>query len=421
MFESIKSMSGPFLIVAVLFVVIEMLAAAKGGKSVYKQRDTLCNLAILLVGRLSMPLFAGYIYYTVKFFEPYHIFAIPQNIGTTILAVVVTDLVYYLEHRASHKLALLWFFHEVHHSSRNFNYTTSFRLHWLGRLTAPILFAPLVVLGFKSEQVVVFFIANLFYQFFLHTRMVGKLGILEGVFNTPSAHRVHHGRNQVYIDKNFGGILMIWDRLFGTYQSEIEEVEYGVLGDFESNNPLVVQFHNLPGYVLFKRLVLGARRPLLNAWQLALCLFCSSAMAPALAQEKAAVKVLEGAVEVQAPVEETDFTGLWKAKIIELGRKPKVLIESQQGGRVEGTYMGLLGKFPLTGEIDPSGRFRLAIDFSSMKLLKMFSKSSGLGIVEGSLEGGSISGTASLPDLSSRVVHFQARRDIPRAEANREF
>ncbi|MBK7840902.1 MAG: sterol desaturase family protein [Candidatus Obscuribacter sp.] len=89
---------------------------------------------------------------------------------------------------------------------------------------------------------------NLIYQFFLHTKIIGKLGAVEGWINTPSAHRVHHGRNELYLDKNFGGILMIWDRLFGTYQAETEVPEYGILGKFESNNPFTVQLHKVPGY-----------------------------------------------------------------------------------------------------------------------------------------------------------------------------
>lgn len=401
MFDSIKSMSGWFLCITAIFIVWEIAYSLRQRRDLYNRQDTLCNLAILAGGRLSMPLFSGYIYFCVKFFEPYHIFAIPQNVWTTVLAVVLTDLFYYFEHRLSHVWSPLWFFHEVHHSSTRFNLTTSFRLHWFGRIVAPLIFAPLVVLGFKSEQVVVFFIANLFYQFFLHTQAVGKLGMLEGIINTPSAHRVHHGRNQIYIDRNFGGILMIWDRLFGTYQSEVEDVEYGVLGGVASNNPLVVQFY---------RLKLGT--PLRRAWQLAICLFCSGALSPAYAQEKNEVKTLQGKVEVQAPASnEMELTGLWKARIIEFRRNPRVMIESQRDGHVEGTYMGLLGKFPLAGDIDPSGRFRLAIDFSRLKLLRVFTKSSGLGVVEGCLADGSISGTASLPDLSSRVVHFQGSRD----------
>jgi sterol desaturase/sphingolipid hydroxylase (fatty acid hydroxylase superfamily) len=247
MFEVARSMTVPFLVASIAFMVLELLYFRWRGKSFHRLKDTLCNLSILIVGRLSQPLFVGYIYGSLKLVENFKFFQIPDNVGTTLAAIVLTDLSYYFEHRWSHKTRFLWFFHEVHHSSKNFNLTTSFRLHWLGRLTAPIIFAPLILLGFKTEQVVIFFIANLFYQFFLHTRAIGKLGFLEGIINTPSAHRVHHARNKIYVDKNFGGILMIWDRLFGTYRAETEEPEFGILGKFESNNPIVVQFHNLPG------------------------------------------------------------------------------------------------------------------------------------------------------------------------------
>jgi sterol desaturase/sphingolipid hydroxylase (fatty acid hydroxylase superfamily) len=233
---------------------VEFFLSRKRNLTLYNSQDTLCNLGIFLVGKLSQPLFVGYIWTTLGAIEHFRLFTLPDNIYTTVLAVILTDLAYYFEHRLSHTTRLLWFFHEVHHSSKLFNYTTSFRLHWLGRLTFPIIFAPLILLGFHAEQVVLFFILNLFYQFLLHTKTIGKLGPLEGILNTPSAHRVHHARNQKYLDKNFGGILIIWDRLFGTYASEVEEPDFGVLGDFQSNNPFTVNFHKVPGYALLARL-----------------------------------------------------------------------------------------------------------------------------------------------------------------------
>jgi sterol desaturase/sphingolipid hydroxylase (fatty acid hydroxylase superfamily) len=255
MFESVKSVMVPFLIVATCFVVSEMIVSFRLKQGLYSLKDALCNLVIFVGGRLSQPLFLTYIYWALQSIEKFQIFNIPDTAWSTAIVFVLTDFLYYWEHRASHSLAPLWLFHEVHHSSKYFNLTTSFRLSWLGRLTAPIFFGPLVFLGFKPEQLVLFFTANLFFQFFLHTKMVPKLGILEGVFNTPSAHRVHHARNPIYLDKNFGGILMLWDRMFGTYQSESESPQFGVTGNFESDNPLTVQFHKMPGYIwLVKRL-----------------------------------------------------------------------------------------------------------------------------------------------------------------------
>lgn len=248
MFEGASAITLPFLTVALLMILVESFISYKKGLKLYHRQDTLCNLAIFVGNRLAQPFFVGYTYMCLKFVEQFALFDLPNNLATTAAAVVITDLVYYWEHRLSHTTKVLWFFHEVHHSSKLFNLTTSFRLHWLGRFTSPVMFAPLILLGFKSEQVVIFFMTNLIYQFFLHTKIIGKLGAVEGWINTPSAHRVHHGRNELYLDKNFGGILMIWDRLFGTYQAETEEPEYGILGKFESNNPFTVQLHKVSGY-----------------------------------------------------------------------------------------------------------------------------------------------------------------------------
>lgn len=248
MFEGASAITLPFLAVAVLMILLEALISHKRGLKLYNGKDTLCNIAIFVGNRLAQPFFVGYTYMCLKFLEQLSVVHLPDTAMTTLVAVILTDFVYYWEHRLSHTTRVLWFFHEVHHSSKLYNLTTSFRLHWLGRFTSPVMFAPLVLVGFKSEQVVIFFMVNLIYQFFLHTKMVGQLGLVEGWLNTPSAHRVHHGRNRIYLDKNFGGILMIWDRLFGTYQAEIEEPEFGVLGKFESNNPFTVQLHKVPGY-----------------------------------------------------------------------------------------------------------------------------------------------------------------------------
>jgi sterol desaturase/sphingolipid hydroxylase (fatty acid hydroxylase superfamily) len=119
-------------------------------------------------------------------------------------------------------------------------------LNWLGNFISPLFYIPLVLIGFSPEIVATSLAVSLFFQFFLHTEVVGKLGFLEGLFfNTPSAHRVHHGSNEKYIDKNYGGMLILFDRLFGTYQSEEENVKYGVTTGFLSHNPIVINFSPL--------------------------------------------------------------------------------------------------------------------------------------------------------------------------------
>jgi len=243
-----ESLTLQFLAIAFICVFVEIALSFWKRKETHCLKDSLCNLGILAIGRLSQPLFTVYILACLKAMERLAPLHLPQNAITTVAAIVLTDFIYYWQHRMSHTNRWLWFFHEVHHSSKFFNFTTSFRLHWLGKSVAPIFFAPLILIGFAPEQVGLFFIFNLFYQFILHTQLIGKIPLIEGILNTPSAHRVHHARNRDYFNKNFGGIFMMWDRLFATYQPEMETPKFGTLGRFESNNPFTVQFHKLKAY-----------------------------------------------------------------------------------------------------------------------------------------------------------------------------
>ena len=247
MFETANTFV-PFLAIALPFMALEAILAKLKGWQYHNLKDSLCNLAILTINFVSRPLSVVDIYARLKLIEGFALFHLPDNIAVAVLALIATDFVYYWQHRYSHKLKWLWFFHEVHHSSRYFNLTTSFRLHWLNRMVAPLIFAPLILLGFKPEQVSLFFAFNLFYQFFLHTQAIGRIPLVEGILNTPSAHRVHHARNKEYLNKNFGGILILWDRFFGTYQPEVVDPKFGIIGSFESYNPFTVQFHKLALY-----------------------------------------------------------------------------------------------------------------------------------------------------------------------------
>ena len=425
MFEVAKSMTVPFLIIALIFIFAEITLSKHKKLSLYRVKDSLCNFLILVVARLSQPIFIGYVYASLKGLEHFQLFSIVESPLTTVTAFIFTDFIYYWEHRTSHTLLPLWFFHEVHHSSKDFNFTTSFRLHWLNRLTAPVLFAPLILIGFKAEQLVLFFTINLFYQFFLHTQLVDKLGLMEGIFNTPSAHRVHHAKNAIYIDKNFGGVLMLWDRLFGTYQPETETPEYGILGNFESNNPFTVQFHNLPGFkYATSRLrtqlqYLKQLKPttLLTTLMALAFVYTTTVQIPASAEPDVPVhqtksnKPLEGRVQMQEETNQNLLIGLWKGTVIEYHRHPTMTIESQHGTELQGIYKGLIGKFPLTGVYDQNtGAIRIFVDFSKWKIIRLRGVKEGIAILEGKVNGDTITGTANIPDLGDRVVHFEATR-----------
>jgi len=137
-----------------------------------------------------------------------------------------------------HEVSLLWIFHEVHHSSPWLNLTTAFRLNWFLGSFAFLFFLPAALLGLPIRDIGASLALNLLFQYFLHTQVIGSLRTLEGVINTPSAHRVHHACNRQYIDRNYGGVLMVWDRLFGSYQAESEPPVYGVTSGFHGHNPL---------------------------------------------------------------------------------------------------------------------------------------------------------------------------------------
>jgi sterol desaturase/sphingolipid hydroxylase (fatty acid hydroxylase superfamily) len=216
-------------------------------RSVYNLKETLCNLSILGMRRATQFVIVYLAIGPMQILHRFALFALPENTCTFIMALICVDFFYYWEHRIMHTVPLFWAFHEVHHSSPWFNLSTSYRLNLLDRLLGPLFFAPALLLGFTPKLVLTAFAINLTYQFFLHTQYVGKLGFLEGLINTPSAHRVHHGSNDIYLDKNFGGLFMIWDRLFGTYQPETETVKYGTTTGFISHNPLRVLIN---GFIL---------------------------------------------------------------------------------------------------------------------------------------------------------------------------
>lgn len=165
------------------------------------------------------------------------------------------EFCYYWYHRTSHQVRWLWATHAVHHTPRHYNLSVAYRLGWTGLLSGNhLFFLPLCWLGFHPVAVVVGLALNLLYQYWLHTELIPKLGWLEWVFNTPSHHRVHHAANPEYIDRNYGGVLIIFDRLFGTFVAERPDVppRYGLTTSFNSHNPFVVALHEW--YLLFRDL-----------------------------------------------------------------------------------------------------------------------------------------------------------------------
>lgn len=158
---------------------------------------------------------------------------------------LAVEFAYYWMHRWSHTVRWLWATHAVHHSANSFTLPAALRLGWTNVISGGwLVFAPLILAGFPPELVVTLLALNLRYQFWLHTEMIGRLGALEWVFNTPSHHRLHHASNEAYLDRNFGGVLIIFDRIFGTFASEKrgETIRYGLTRPVLSNNPFRIAF-----------------------------------------------------------------------------------------------------------------------------------------------------------------------------------
>ena len=209
----------------------------------YQRDDTRTSL-LMLAGNVAVSLaFAGaYGTLTKKLYDKRRItFTNPKvSFAATFIA---WDFLYYWSHRLQHERRLLWTNHVTHHSSRYYNLSTALRQPWQGYLTFGI-FAPMPLLGMPAHHIAKAGQLNLLYQYWIHTETIDKLPApIEAVFNTPSHHRVHHGANPQYLDKNYGGILILWDKLFGTFEPELRRVKYGLTTNIETYNPVKVGYH----------------------------------------------------------------------------------------------------------------------------------------------------------------------------------
>lgn len=236
-----KNHIGPYRIYILLFLFVLILAEIiwswKKEKGTYDVKETFSNLAIFAGFQFSKFIFAGYQLTILGFFANLTPIKLPHNAWVFGATFITADFIYYWFHRLSHIWKPLWAFHLVHHSAMHMNLTAAYRLNWFSAIVSPLFFIPAVLFGLPNDFIIISYVLNLTYQFFLHTEAVGKLGLIEHVMDTPSSHRVHHGSNPIYIDKNFGGVLIIWDKLFGTYQPETEKVRYGLTTGFLSYNP----------------------------------------------------------------------------------------------------------------------------------------------------------------------------------------
>lgn len=181
--------------------------------------------------------------------QQFQLYAIPLTFLSLVACFILDDLRFYWHHRVAHRVRWGWAMHVTHHSSTQFNFSVALRQGWTKHFTGTMMFkVPLVLLGFDPVVVLFCGVLNPTYQFFLHTELVDKMPRwFEFIFNTPSHHRVHHGRNPAYLDANYAGTLIIWDRMFGTFVPEEEKVDYGLVKNLETLNPFVIVFHEYWG------------------------------------------------------------------------------------------------------------------------------------------------------------------------------
>jgi alkylglycerol monooxygenase len=234
----------PFFILA---IVLELAYGLLRQRNTYRLNDSVSSLflGVLSQARRFVTLgIGGYVYYLMT-----QHFSLPlmdaSHWFTWVVATVLYDLCYYWLHRMGHERVILWAAHVAHHQSEDYNLTTALRQTSTGFLLGWIFYIPMYLVGIPAEVVVTVGSINLIYQFWVHTEHVPKLGWYEWVFVTPSNHRVHHAQNDIYLDRNYGGLFIIWDRLFGTFQEELrsEPVIFGIRGPLKSWNPVKALTH----------------------------------------------------------------------------------------------------------------------------------------------------------------------------------
>ena len=231
------------IVMAMIFA--ELLISNWQNNKYYKKEDTLCTIGLLagniIVAFSIKGLILAFHFYLYQF-KAFDLASILPLWGMWVLTFIMIDFVFYIYHRMSHRVRFLWAIHLSHHSSEEMNFAVSFRQAWFGPISKIPFFMVLPLLGFDPTIIAVAGVMSTLWGIVGHTQIVGKLGFVEWVFNTPSHHRVHHGSNKQYIDKNYGNLLIIWDRMFGTFEPEEEPVRFGLVNNVNTYNPTKITF-----------------------------------------------------------------------------------------------------------------------------------------------------------------------------------
>ena len=235
----------------IILVLAEMLVAWARNKQRYEPKDTLTSLSLGLGSTVAGALVGGMAYAIAVWVAQFAVFQIGYAWYWFVICFVIDDLAYYAFHRSAHRVRWFWASHVIHHSSQHYNLSTALRQTWTGFFSLGFLFRlPLFLIGFPPAMV--FFVAgiNLIYQFWIHTEIVDRMPRwFEAIMNTPSHHRVHHATNPRYLDSNYAGVFIIWDKMFGSYVAERDDdrPRYGIVKQLGSFNLLWAAFHEWIG------------------------------------------------------------------------------------------------------------------------------------------------------------------------------
>jgi sterol desaturase/sphingolipid hydroxylase (fatty acid hydroxylase superfamily) len=229
-----------------LLILIEYIYGKYVGKNTYRLNDTFTSISIGMISRYPTMLNLGFQSAVFIYISSNLNLNMLSNLNpvTWILAFLMYDLSYYWMHRMHHEIKFLWATHSVHHHGEDFNLSTALRQTSTGWLWKWVFYLPMVLIGIPGEVFVTVAGINLVYQFWVHTKHIGHLGFLEKIFITPMNHGIHHAKNKEYIDANYGGVFIIWDRIFGTYTAELPDVKpvYGTVSALKSWNPIWANF-----------------------------------------------------------------------------------------------------------------------------------------------------------------------------------
>jgi alkylglycerol monooxygenase len=234
-----------------LLILIELVIDRWKNLKLYRLNDAITNISCGITEQVSglfAKVFTIGLYHLV--YTHFKLFDIPTNWYFMLLLYLGVDFFYYWGHRMSHEVNLFWTGHVIHHQSEDYNLSVALRQGAFQKVFTAAFYLPLALVGFDTESFLYINALNTIYQFWIHTETIGKMGWFEYVFNTPSHHRVHHGRNPKYIDKNHAGSLIIWDKLFGTFQAEEERAVYGITVPANTWNP--INAHIKPFQDLYK-------------------------------------------------------------------------------------------------------------------------------------------------------------------------